>query len=269
MSDEQPKDAARRIFAKQELRAFDVIERCATDPRLVVRTLLQLVAETPPGGRVCELGFGSGWLLEEMARELSDRKLHGLDMSAQYTRAAHDRYGDLVRILRGDMDRLPFADASFDTIATCWTLYFINDIDATLREIKRCVRPGGRVIAATIAPENMIEYAELAEAAIRSALPDRAVQPDVGARFDTDTGAPYMERNFDRVEYVDWSGELIVSSLEDALALWHPYGDSDRIIAGTDLQRVLDVFASNVPELLARDGEWRLTRHSGVFVATV
>ncbi len=71
MTHEQPKEAAQRIFAKRELSASDVIERCATDPPLVVRSLLQLVAETPTGGRVCELGFGSGWLLEEMRRELT------------------------------------------------------------------------------------------------------------------------------------------------------------------------------------------------------
>lgn len=269
MMKEQPKEAAQRIFARREPSAFDVIERCATDPPLVVRTLLQLVAETPPGGRMCELGFGSGWLLEEMRRELGDHKLHGLDMSAQYTHDAHERHGEHVQIVRGDMDRLPFAGAAFDVIATCWTLYFMNDIDATLREIKRCVKPGGRVITATVAPDNMIEYANLAEASIRIALPEYVIEPDAGARFDTETAAPYMHRNFDRVEYIDWSGELIVNSLEDALALWHPYGDSDRSIAGEQLERILEEFTRNITALLARDGAIRLTRHSGAFVATV
>lgn len=269
MSEEQPKDAALRIFAKRELSAFDVIDRCASDPPLVVRSLLQLVAETPRGSRVCELGFGSGWLLEEMRRELSEHRLHGLDMSAQYARDAHEQYGEHVRVMRGDMDRLPFADGAFDVIATCWTLYFMNDIDATLREIKRCVKPGGRVIAATVAPDNMIEYANLAEEAIRRVLLTHAIPPDIGNRFDTVTGAPYMQRNFDRVEYIDWSGELIVNSIEDALALWHPYGDSDRSIAGEQLERILEVFTHNITTLLARDGAFRLTRHSGAFVATV
>jgi SAM-dependent methyltransferase len=246
---------------------LDVITRYATDPPLAIANLVGAVEErVAPGARVCELGFGSGWLLEQLARRVPQARLHGLDMSAAALADARAKFGGSVALTRGDMERLPFRDNAFDVIATCWTLYFMNDIARVLSEIRRCTVPGGRVVAATVAPDHMREYDELVAESMRAAL-DRSPEPDVGLRFDLDSGAPYMQRAFEQVELREWRGTMDLPDVETALAIWHMYGPqlSD---PGEDAA-VRGEFASRVANRIARDGALRITRHDGAFVADV
>ena len=65
----------------------------------------------------------------------------------------------------------------------------MRDIGGALEEIKRCLQPGGRLVAATDAPGHMAEYDRLAAKALRSAL-GREPEADVTGRFDLDSGKP-------------------------------------------------------------------------------
>jgi SAM-dependent methyltransferase len=246
---------------------LDVITRYATDPPLAIETLVRAVEERwAPGARVCELGFGSGWLLEELARRLPHVALYGLEISEAALADAAAKFASRVELIRGDMERLPFADRAFDVIVTCWTLYFMNDIDTALAEIRRCIAPGGRLVAATVAPDHMREYDDLVAESMR-ALRGHSPEPDIGIRFDLETGATYMRRAFERVELREWRGSMDLPDVETALAIWHNYGPqlSDREEDGA----VRAEFAARAAARIARDGALRITRHDGAFVADV
>jgi demethylmenaquinone methyltransferase/2-methoxy-6-polyprenyl-1,4-benzoquinol methylase len=61
---------------------------------------------------------------------------------------AFEKFGkhDRVRFYRGDAERLPFADGSFDVIWSSGSIeYWPNPVDA-LSEFRRVVEPGGRVL---------------------------------------------------------------------------------------------------------------------------
>src|SRR5438128_2222469 len=134
-----PKQQALTKFAAPDLTPFDVLMRYATDPPLAEKTLLDAIGEgLPARARIAELGPGSGWLLEDMLAAFPAAELHALDMSAAIATSTREHFAERVAIVRGDIERLPYRDARFDVIATCWTLYFMNDIDAALEEIKRC-----------------------------------------------------------------------------------------------------------------------------------
>src|SRR5947208_1724657 len=180
-----PKQQALTKFAAApDLTPFDVLMRYATDPPLAEKTLIDAVGERLPAhARIAELGPGSGWLLEDMLATFPDAELHALDMSAAIVTSTLEHFGDRVAIIRGDIERLPYRDATFDVIATCWTLYFMNDIDAALEEIKRCVQPGGRVVAATVGADHMHEFDDMVEDAVREAL-GREREPDISGRFN-------------------------------------------------------------------------------------
>ena len=45
----------------------------------------------------------------------------------------------------GEAERLPFADGEFDALTFTYLLRYVDDPRATLRELVRVVRPGGRV----------------------------------------------------------------------------------------------------------------------------
>lgn len=262
-----PKLAAQERFANEDWgdQGLSVVDRCATDPPLVIAGLVQAVREgVQPGSRVAELGFGSGWLLGELKAALPDIDLYGLDMSAGFAGRAYAEHGDSVRVLMGDMERLPFRDAAFDVTVTCWTLYFMRDVDAALVEIARCLKPGGRLVAATNAPDHEIEMGALVVAAIRSALGREQPDHDVASRFDLDTGEAYVRRHFSKVELKTWPGEMVLSDPQDVESLWQKWEPA--LMAKSEQERVRAEFIRLAREQLARGGELRVRRRNGAFL---
>jgi demethylmenaquinone methyltransferase/2-methoxy-6-polyprenyl-1,4-benzoquinol methylase len=58
---------------------------------------------------------------------------------------ADARMGDHIRLVAGRAEQLPFDDAAFDALTFTYLLRYVNDPEATLRELARVVKPGGRV----------------------------------------------------------------------------------------------------------------------------
>jgi SAM-dependent methyltransferase len=247
--------------------SLDVVIEYATDVPIALETLLDSVrpAAAHQGARVCELGFGGGWLLDEMVREFPSAALAGLDLSRAFTGSAHDRLGGRVAIVRGDMERLPFRDTSLDAIITCWTLYFMEDIDGALEEIRRCLKTGGMAVAATVAPDHMQEYNDLTALAVEQAL-GRRFSDEASARFDLVSGAPYVRRRFPDAELREWHGEMALPSLDAVMRLWHAYGAIG--LTDEELTRTRTVFERLARDIIERDGVFRVRRHDGAFVAT-
>jgi SAM-dependent methyltransferase len=108
------------------------IERGAMDrDGLVNRALDQLM----PSGRVLDVGAGDGFTAERLA---SGRGIVALEPSAAMIGARE------LAWVRGDAERLPFADGSFKGAYATWAYFFSRDWDPTpgIRELDRVVRPG-------------------------------------------------------------------------------------------------------------------------------
>ena len=101
-------------------------------------------------GRVLEIGVGTGLNLGlyDPARV---EKVWGLDPAVELqgksrTRAAGS--GVAVEVLTGSAEDIPFDDASFDAVVTTFTLCSIPDVGRALREMRRVLRPAGRLLCA-------------------------------------------------------------------------------------------------------------------------
>ena len=263
-----PKQQALTKFAPPpDVAPFDVLMRYATDPPIAEKTLLEAIGEgLPEHARLAELGPGSGWLLQDILAAFPDAELHALDMSAAVAADVRQNFGKRVAVVRGDIERLPYRDAMFDVIATCWTLYFMDDVDAALEEIKRCVKPRGRIVAATVAADHMHEFDDMVAEAVRDAL-GREREPDISVRFNVENGGAYMRRHFDHVELREWGGKMRLPNVETTMVLWPGYGPQLQDPADDAAAR--EAFARRVRSVIERDGEFYLTRHDGAFVATV
>ena len=117
----------------------------------------EAIAEVEPQA-VLEVGCGEGELAERMVREL-DAEVVAIDQSERMVELARERGVD-ARV--GDVQQLPFEDASFDVVAAAWMLYHAPDIDGAVAELARVVRPGGRLVATTNTADHLQEVFALA-----------------------------------------------------------------------------------------------------------
>lgn len=97
------------------------------------------------GGRVLEIGAGTGanmpfYRFEENGVELIATDVNMPRLRALPTKAAH------VPILLASAQELPFPDASFDVVVGTLVFCSIPDPAAALHQIKRVLRPGGRLV---------------------------------------------------------------------------------------------------------------------------
>jgi ubiquinone/menaquinone biosynthesis C-methylase UbiE len=260
-----PKRLAQSVFVKPDnlLDVIDIAWRYSTAAPKAVRTLLDAVGPPRPDARICELGFGTGWFIDAMAEAFPDARLYGLDISPGMVSHVCGRLGDRVALTAGDMEALPFRDASFDVVVTCWTLYFMRDIDAALQGIRRTLRPGGRLVVAVSAPDHMKEYDDVHATALRNALA-RDPEPEIGARFDLESGSDHMRRHFDQVTAHEWRGWLVLPDAKPLIRLW----DSWRplAMAGKEGDLVRAEFVRLAEEWARREGQIRIRHHDAALV---
>jgi demethylmenaquinone methyltransferase/2-methoxy-6-polyprenyl-1,4-benzoquinol methylase len=104
----------------------------------------------PSGSLVLDLACGTGDL-GSLARRMGHRTI-GFDLSRGMLAAAGAAASPAVQ---GDVVHLSFADATFDGVVCGYALRNFTDLDASLRETARVVRPGGRLALLEVAsPES-------------------------------------------------------------------------------------------------------------------
>ena len=178
------------------------------------KEILWRTIETWEPRRVLEVGGGEGELAERMQRELA-ATVTFVDLSPRMVELARARGVDAQE---GDVQRLPFADGSFDTVVSAWMLYHVPDLDAGLGEIARVLVPGGALIAVTNSVDHIAELRELL------AYPPGAFE----LSFNSENGEQHLRRHFSGIERFDSVVTATVREREKLVA----YRDSVSVPAG-------------------------------------
>jgi SAM-dependent methyltransferase len=199
------------------------------DARQVV---FEAVAEIAPR-RVLELGPGEGELAERIAGELG-ADVYAVDQSPRMVELTRARGVDAVV---GDAQELPFLEGSFDCVVAAWMLFHVPDLERTLLEVRRVLRPSGRFVAATNSEHTLRELWGLV-----------GFSPSYS--FSAENGEWALLRHFTVVERRDVRGTITFPDWESARS---------HVAASITAAHL----AGELPRF---DGSLRATRHMVVFV---
>ena len=152
----------------------------------ITRARLREILEPRAGERLLEVGPGTGyyslpvagWLSPSGSLDVVDVQQEMLDHTLR--RAREEGIGNIAPT-RADARELPFADDAFDGAYLVTVLGEIPDQDAALRELRRVVRPGGRIVVGELFGDpHMVTHGALAMRA-----------GTAGLRVDRKLGGPF------------------------------------------------------------------------------
>ncbi len=196
-------------------RFYDPLVRMTTRESAFKRALVGQVAARPED-RVLDLGCGTATLTVALAKAYPRAMVSGLDADGRALALARDKTrsaGMAVHFEQGSSLRMPFSDASFDRVVSSLFFHHLTSAEksATLREVKRVLRPGGELhIADWGKPSNALTRAlflavqlldgfETTRDSATGALPGLLRDAGYGrveetARFDTPLGTVRLFR---------------------------------------------------------------------------
>ncbi len=120
--------------------------------------LLAALALLDPAWVVGDLGCGTGALTAALAPHVAH--VHAVDASPAMLSAAHDRLNRLsnVTVHAGTLESLPLPDASLDVAVLLLVLHHVAEPARALRDVRRVLKPGGRVLIADMRAHARVEY---------------------------------------------------------------------------------------------------------------
>ena len=108
------------------------------------------IARPRPGERILDIAAGSGDLARALAKRVAPNgQVWISDINRSMLERGRNRLLDrglLAPAVQCDAERLPFAEASFDCVTVAFGLRNMTHKDAALAEMRRVLRPGGRLV---------------------------------------------------------------------------------------------------------------------------
>jgi SAM-dependent methyltransferase len=213
-----------------------------------------------PGAVVLEAGCGTGvlWLRNAVRVPACDLLLSDLSHSMLAgARASLTSGGISAKFAVIDVQALPLPAASLDLVLANHMLYHVPDVEGALREVRRVLRPNGRLVAATNGRAHLRELGGLL------ARIDRRSEGRADAeRFGLETGPPLLGQFFSRVEVDRYEDSLAVTETEPLVA----YALS--VVAEPVTDEALEGLRSHIDGVIAREGAFRIAKEVGVLVAS-
>ena len=126
-------EAIRTFMTVREMRVLELVDEL----------------ELAPGSRVLDAGCGPGYLVERLASK--GFRVSAMDGAEGMLRVARARLRAAeppiaVEFEKGDIEALPYEDASFDLVCSTGVIEYLSGDDVVLREMYRVLRPGGHLI---------------------------------------------------------------------------------------------------------------------------
>lgn len=181
---------------------------------------LLAAARLAPGQRVLDLASGPGLLARSVRDMVGDG---GLTVASDISEGQLACCPDLIRVA-ADGEALPFASGSFDRVLCGLGLMFFPDEQAALGDIRRVLRPNGRLALSVWGRAEEVPLVEAALSCMRRLLPPpKVVRPSIFRFGDADE----LARRLASADYCDVAIQpyRFTVSFRDAGAYWQGFLD--------------------------------------------
>jgi len=215
--------------------------------------------DLPTDARILEIGCGTGMLWRDNRARvpatwrltLSDFSLGMIESCATHLRGASH--------IQSDAQAIPFRDNYFDAVIANHMLYHVPDVSRALAEIRRVLKSTGKFYAATNGITHMREYSDLISEYLCT---EESIAPPKS--FSLENGSEQIGKYFQSVQRFDFEDSLLISETEPLVAY---------ALSGFVGKQWLDVDREDslrqfIAERIARDGAIRITKSTGLFIAT-
>jgi SAM-dependent methyltransferase len=211
--------------------------------------------QAPANAAVLEVGCGTGALWQvNRGKVPKGWRLTLTDLSeAMLRESQYNLRDDGLEVVynRHGAQRLPYPDNAFDVVFANHMLYHVADVPEALAEIRRVLKPSGRLYAATNGEEHMAEVAELRQRLLETVPRVKSAPIDLST-FSMESGSALLREHFDDVRLFERRDQLIVTDPEPliryVLSLFEPMTMSEASTSALALwrQSVVDSFVGGI-----------------------
>ncbi len=168
------------------------------------------------GIKILEIGCGNGQLWS-----INQDKLEGLEivLSDVSLGMLNDAFKNLSHIENityqcFDAQQIPFSDETFDVVIANHVLFYVSDISLALKEIKRVLKPEGKLYASTYGAKHMKEITELVKEYDPKITLSNVSLYDV---FGLENGYDILHEYFNQIDNKHYDDYLLVDNPQDII----------------------------------------------------
>src|SRR5688572_9887268 len=236
-------------------------QRFSTNPYGWFNWVFDRLAKLPGDARILELGCGHALLWKENASRIPPRwNITLSDLSPGMLDAAWRNLvvtGRAFKFEEIDAQSIAYDDETFDAVIANHMLYHVPDRPKAIGEIKRVLKPAGRLFATTIGKNHLKEMADwLRQVSIGNTF------ESFGSPFTLDNGLEQLQQSFSHVTISRYPDDLRVTEVKPILAF---------IRSTTYAKELSEEGLINLQQDLERElagkGEIFITKDSGLFEA--
>ncbi|MCD7839143.1 MAG: class I SAM-dependent methyltransferase, partial [Erysipelotrichaceae bacterium] len=172
--------------------------------------------ELKEGMKIMEIGCGNGQLWS-----INQDKLDGLEivLSDVSLGMLNDAFKNLSHIENityqcFDAQQIPFSNETFDIVIANHVLFYVADISQALKEIKRVLKPDGKLYASTYGIKHMKEITELVKEFDPKITLSNVALYDV---FGLENGYGILHQYFNHIENIHYDDYLLVDNAQDII----------------------------------------------------
>jgi len=192
-------------------------QRFSTNPYGWFNWVFDILLKLPEDAKILELGCGHGLLWKENASRVpAGWHITLSDLSSGMLDAAWRNLvvtGRSFQFKEIDAQSIPFEDESFDAVIANFMLYHVPDRPRALYEIKRVLKPGGTLIAATVGNNHMKEMMDYLQQVHADNIWTSYANP-----FTLENGLEQLQSVFEDVALTRYDDGLNVTEVEPIMA---------------------------------------------------